>query len=263
MTDTTAQPGTVVRLIGGPTALLEVGGLRFLTDPTFDPPRQYERPGGRFLTKTAGPALGPDEVGQVDAVLLSHDQHADNLDMGGREFLARAPLVLTTPGGAERLGGSSRGLEPWQDVELARPDGGTLRVTWVPARHGPEGCEPVTGVVTGFVLAGEGLPSVYVSGDNASLDIVREVAERLGPIEIAILFAGAARPGILDGAPLTLTSEWAAQAAEALGAAHVVPVHVEGWAHFSEGPDTLQPAFAAAGLEGRLHLLTPGAGVTL
>jgi len=196
-------------------------------------------------------------------VLLSHDQHADNLDIGGRELLARVPLVLTTPSGAERLGGNSRPLDRWQHVDLARPDGGTVRVTGVPARHGPEGCEPVTGEVTGFVLSGEGLPTVYVSGDNASLDIVREIATRLGPIEIAILFAGAARPGILDGAYLTLTSELAAQAARVLGASHVVPVHLEGWQHFTEGPASLRQAFADAGLTDRLHLLDPGGSVTL
>lgn len=27
-----------VHALGGPTAILEIGGLRLLTDPTFDPP---------------------------------------------------------------------------------------------------------------------------------------------------------------------------------------------------------------------------------
>jgi L-ascorbate metabolism protein UlaG (beta-lactamase superfamily) len=262
MTEATSQTWISVRAIGGPTAALELGGLRFLTDPTFDAPGRYERPGGRFLTKTAGPALSPQQVGAVDAVLLSHDQHQDNLDVLGRDLVAQAPLVLTTPGGARRLGGTSRSLAPWQHMDLPRSGGGSLRVTGVPARHGPEGCEPVTGEVTGFVLSGEGLPSVYVSGDNASLDLVREIAGRLGPVEVAILFAGAARPGVLDGAYLTLTSDLAAQAARVLDAAHVVPVHFEGWQHFTEGAETLRTAFAEAGLADRLHLLDPGGSIT-
>ena len=41
-TATSFLPGSVgVRLIGGPTALIEMGGLRLLTDPTFDPPGDH------------------------------------------------------------------------------------------------------------------------------------------------------------------------------------------------------------------------------
>jgi hypothetical protein len=58
-------------LIGGPTVLIELAGLRFLTDPTFDEPGLYE--GGVTLEKITSPALSADQVGAVDAVLLSHD----------------------------------------------------------------------------------------------------------------------------------------------------------------------------------------------
>jgi hypothetical protein len=44
-------------------------------------------------------------VGTVDAVLLSHDQHADNLDLSGRSYLMQAERVFTTKAGAGRLGG--------------------------------------------------------------------------------------------------------------------------------------------------------------
>lgn len=43
------------RLVGGPTALIELGGLRLLTDPTFDPPGDHPV-GNRVLVKTSGPA---------------------------------------------------------------------------------------------------------------------------------------------------------------------------------------------------------------
>ena len=58
-----------VRLVGGPTALIELGGVRLLTDPTFDPPGDHPI-GTRVLTKTTGPAVAAEELGQVDAVLL-------------------------------------------------------------------------------------------------------------------------------------------------------------------------------------------------
>src|SRR3954468_6470676 len=93
--------------IGGPTALIEFGGLRFVTDPTFDAaPAEYPS-GPATLRKRKGPALSPDEVGHVDAVLLSHDHHWDNLDRSGRDFLARVDQVITTKDGAKRLGGNA------------------------------------------------------------------------------------------------------------------------------------------------------------
>lgn len=255
-TETASSTDLTVRVIGGPTAVLELGGLRLLTDPTFDLPGVYPI-GSRALVKTTRPAMRPADIGPVDAVLLSHDQHADNLDTAGRAFLPEARVVLTTPAAAERLGGNARALLPWETVELRRPDGRPLRVTGVPARHGPVGCEPLTGQVTGFVLSGAQLPTTYVSGDNASLDLVRQVGERCGPIEIAVLFAGAARTPLVD-APLTLTSAEAAEAAGILGARAVVPLHIEGWEHFTQGPDTVVAAFAAASLSHVLIPLTPG-----
>src|SRR5947207_3315054 len=100
---------TSITLIGGPTALIEVNGFRLLTDPTFDAPGEYQLP-HVTLTKTGNPALDADQVLPVDAVLLSHDQHSDNLDTSGRAVLAKVPRVLTTQVGAKRLGGNAEGL---------------------------------------------------------------------------------------------------------------------------------------------------------
>ncbi|MFH9004696.1 MBL fold metallo-hydrolase [Streptomyces afghaniensis] len=248
-----------VRVLGGPTAFFEYGGLRFLTDPTFDGPGDY--PGdGPPLTKTAPSTISPGGLGDIDVVLLSHDEHPDNLDTSGRALLTGIPVTLTTPGGGERLreslGGKARGLADWASVEVERPGGGTVTVTGVPAVHGPgprEEVEPIAGQVVGFVLTGEGLPTVYVSGDNASLEAVREIADRFAPVDTAVLFAGAPRfTGLFDNQVIVLDSAMAAEAARILGARRVVPVHYDSWAHFTEGRDELEAAFAAAGLADRL-----------
>jgi L-ascorbate metabolism protein UlaG (beta-lactamase superfamily) len=255
VSDATATPAQVpVRVLGGPTALIEYGGLRFLTDPTFDAPGEYPLGGGRSLTKTAPSAADPADLGPVDAVLLSHDQHPDNLDTAGRALLAEVPVVLTTRSAAARFGGTTRGLAPWDAVDLPRPGGGTVTVTATPALHGPEGCEPVTGEVVGFVLTAAGLPTVHVSGDNASLDVVREIAGRIGPVDTAVLFAGAARTALFDGALLTIDGARAAEAATVLGARRVVAAHCDGWAHFTEGREDVVAAFTAAGIADRLQL---------
>ncbi|NUR31607.1 MAG: MBL fold metallo-hydrolase [Catenulispora sp.] len=253
-----ATPETLsVRYLGGPSALLNYGGIKILVDPTFDPPGEFPV-GQRVLTKTAGPALTADEVGAVDVVLLSHDQHPDNLDRGGRDYVDKARLVLSTRSAEQRLGGAVLGLPNWVSQEFDRPEGGTAVVTGVPALHGPEGSESVVGEVTGFMLTGSGLPTVYVSGDNASLDRVREIAERYAPVDVALLFAGGARTPLLGDAYLTLNSTGAAEAAGILQAGTVVPLHFEQWAHFSEGAEPLRAAFETAGLSDRLRLLQPG-----
>ncbi len=248
--------------VGGPTAVVEIGGLRFLSDPTFDPPGRYPI-GSRALTKTSGPALGPEDIGSIDAVLLSHDQHPDNLDHLGRELLKRVPLVISTISGRERLDSNVRALPSWEHLDLPRPGSGALRIAAVPALHGLSGSEHLVGEVTGFVLSGERLPTVYISGDNASLDVVRAIAQRMGSVDVAVLFAGGAQTALLGDAFLTLPSDAAAEAARILGARHVVPLHFEDWAHFTQGADTLVEAFRRAGLTDRLHLPKRGEWIEL
>ncbi|MET8976429.1 MBL fold metallo-hydrolase [Streptomyces sp. NPDC004539] len=236
-------------VIGGPTTVLDLGGLRIVSDPTFDAPGPYG-----YLTKTEGPALSEDRLADTDLVLVSHDNHADNLDDRGRSFALAAPLLLTTTSGAQRLGAPATGLAPWETYPLRRPDGGELTVTAVPAVHGPEDGErdaqgEVNCQVVGFVLAGAGLPSVYVSGDNASLRTVAEIARRVPRLDAAVLHAGAARvPGKFRGRALSLDSVRAAAAAAVLGVPVVIPAHCTGWAHFTEGPEAVERAFDDAGL---------------
>jgi len=251
------------RTIGGPTAVLELAGLRLLTDPTFDPPGEYDTGRGYSLVKTAGPACSPEQIGQIDIVLLSHDQHPDNLDRTGRAFLGRIPRVLTTISGAERLGPGATPMPRWSYVEIQRPDGGALRITSVPAQHGPDSTQHLMGEVTGFILAGDDLPTVYVSGDNASLKVVQTIVDTLGQVEVAVLFAGGAQTAALGDAYLTLNSQQTAEAAVILGARKVLPVHFDGWQHFSEGAGPLRRAFGQAGIADRLALTQHGATVAL
>ena len=118
------EPRVRITHIGGPTALIEIGGWRLLTDPTFDAPgRRYSFGWGTFSRKLAGPAIAAAELGPLDAILLTHDHHDDNLDAAGRALLPSAGVVVTTASGAQRLGGGARGLEPWETTRLEAPGG--------------------------------------------------------------------------------------------------------------------------------------------
>ncbi|MGY4646081.1 MBL fold metallo-hydrolase [Cellulomonas sp. URHB0016] len=252
--DTVTQTRTAMSAtwIGGPTLRFTYAGLTFLTDPTFDDaPADYE--GRVTLHKLVGPALPVGEIGRVDVVLLSHDQHADNLDVAGRALLGSVAEVLSTPDAAGRIPGV-RGLVPWESVVLD----GEVRVTAVPARHGPEGAQALSGEVTGFVLEAAGERTVYVSGDNASLDVLDQVARRFDRIELAVLFVGGANVGRFGAEPLTLDAPRAAAAAALLPSATIVPVHHTDWAHFVEPLSAVQDRFAALGATHRLRVLGRG-----
>jgi L-ascorbate metabolism protein UlaG (beta-lactamase superfamily) len=240
-----------LRGFGGPTVTFPYGGRTVMTDPTFDPPGTYPTLAGDLVKRTA-PDGQPADAGPVDVVLLSHDQHPDNLDTAGRAFAATVPLLLSTPDAARRLGPPAHGLPTWTHVDLPRP-GPAVRVTAVPARHGPAGTEHLTGPVTGFVLTADGEPTVYVSGDNASLDAVTAIAARFPAVDVAVLFGGAARIAPLGDANLTLDAAGMVEATRILGAGTVIPVHLDGWAHLTEGIVEVRAAFAAAGLSSRLR----------
>ncbi len=243
--------------IGGPTALIELAWLHLLTDPTFDPAGSEYPTAVYTLRKKASPAIPLEAIGRVDAVLLSHDHHFDNLDRAGRAFLPNAGIVLTTPAGSDRLGGNAEGLAPWQSTDLPAPDGGVLRVTGTPARHGPAGGD--RGPVTGFVLSLDRSPesAVYVSGDTVWYEGVAEVSRRFN-VQVAFLFMGAARVLEVGQANLTFTAEEAVEAARAFPGATIIPLHYEGWAHFSESRKQIEAVFKSAGLDQRLLWPEPG-----
>lgn len=245
-----------ITLIGGPTALIEVNGFRLLTDPTFDHPGEYKLPHAT-LKKLSAPALTADQVGDVDAVLLSHDQHADNLDHSGRDFLVRAKRVLTTKAGAKRLGGKVEGFDPWESTELKAPDGRSITVTATPARHGPAGIEPLSGDVIGFVLSfpGDTPKPIYVTGDTVWFDGVAEVARRF-KAGVVLPFAGAAE--VRGPFHLTMDTNDTIETARAFPDAVIVPVHYDSWAHFTQTGGDLDLTFNALGFGKRLRILQPG-----
>jgi L-ascorbate metabolism protein UlaG (beta-lactamase superfamily) len=250
-----------ITLIGGPTALIEVGGFRLLTDPTFDGPGEYRLP-HVTLKKTSRPALTAKDVGAVDVVLLSHDQHSDNLDNSGRAFLTEADRVLTTVAGAKRLGGRSEGLNPWETKTLTKPDGSSLQVTATPARHGPAGIEPLSGDVIGFVLSFEDqhMRPIYITGDTVWFDGVAEVARRFRA-GVVLPFTGSARTR--GPFHLTMDTNDALETAHAFPDATIVPLHYEGWAHLTQNRDDLEASFKALGVGSRLQLLEPGVATAI
>lgn len=241
---------TTLTHIGTATMLVEFGGLTFLTDPVFDPaPTEYVS-GPVVLRSTTEPAISSDQLPRFDAVLLSHDEHPDNLDEAGRRLLEGKP-VMTTRSGAERLGGQAVGITPWSSHTFTVGDKSVV-ITATPAHHGP------AGDVIGFIVQAPDEEKVlYVSGDTTYESDLDEIAQRFS-VGVAVLHLGAAKFAILGDQMISMDSESAAKFAASLDADAIVPIHFSSWEHFTETEDQIVASFATAGLTHRLHWLTPG-----
>lgn len=244
--------------VGTATVLLEIAGLRILTDPVLDPAGSRYRVGRTALlthTNLAGPAVAAESLPPIDLALVSHDHHKDNLDRTGRELLRKVPRVLTTGVGARRLGQrfaiAATGLAPWQSAEAETPGGEILRITATPAQHGPRLMKPLVGDVIGFALehpafAGRAL---WISGDTVFFPGLREIARRFD-VGVALVHVGAARFGFTGPIRYTFDAAELVATLDLLDPAIAVPIHYEGWSHFSQGRAEIEEAIAAAGLHG-------------
>lgn len=253
--------------IGGPTVLIEVGEWRLLTDPTFDPAGGSYRFGwGTGSRKLTGPAIAASDLGRIDAVLLSHDHHDDNLDPAGRAMLPSAGTVITTLSGAGRLGGNARGLAPWASSTLEVPGRTTIEVTATPCRHGPPLSRPIVGDVIGFALGWDGQEHgvLWISGDTVVYDGVRQVADRL-QVDTALLHLGGVRFPVTGPVHYTMTAAQAVDLCRLIEPRAIIPIHYEGWKHFREGREAIEREFAQApgGLRERVRWLPIGVATRL
>jgi L-ascorbate metabolism protein UlaG (beta-lactamase superfamily) len=255
--------------IGGPTVLVEAGGWRILTDPTFDPAgERYAFGWGTASTKLTGPAMAATDVGNIDAVLLTHDHHADNLDNAGRKLLADVPVVLTTEAGASRLGTGTGaiGLAPWASTRLEAPGRTPIEVVATPCRHGPPLSRPIVGDVVGFALTwpGQARGALWISGDTVLYRDLWQVVDRID-VGVAILHLGGVRFPITGPARYTMTIDDAVELCDRLRPHTAIPVHYEGWSHFQQGREAIEQrlATAPAALRDAFRLLPIGEPVDL
>lgn len=245
-----------VIFVGGPTVILEIGGLRLMTDPTLDPAgTSFQLPGKNMVHKLVGPAI--QNIGKIDIVLLSHDQHPDNLDSSGRAFLETAGKVITTTSGAERLKGNAEGLDAWESMMFTSPLGDEVIITAMPARHGPHGIEKIAGFVTGFMISVKGKENldIYISGDTEYFPGIDEIAKRYQP-QYVFVFAGAAQP--VGPINVTMNTNDVVEVARLFPKSLIIPLHCEGWSHYTQHSSAYSEVFEVLGISERIQLLDPG-----
>lgn len=198
-----------VTYVGHATVLIEIDGVRLLTDPLL---RRRIGPLRRH-----GATPDPRLAESVDAVLISHLHH-DHADAPSLRRLSRTAPMLAAPGAGDflsRLGfGDVRELAPGDSCGL-----GGVRVTATEANHPPGGrrferaSQPI-----GFELAGQ--RRIYFAGDTDLFDGMEAIGG--GELDLALLPIWGWGTNIGAG---HLNPERAARAAALLAAKLVVPIH--------------------------------------
>jgi L-ascorbate metabolism protein UlaG (beta-lactamase superfamily) len=167
--------------IGTATAVLEINGVNMLTDPFFSPAgTKFQITPDMALEVDDNPALRLDQLPVVDAVLLSHEDHPDNLDGLGRQLLD-GRHVFTTMDGATKLAPRPvvRGLRPWDEIDVCIA-GKQFRIVGTPTKH-VDGQECTGFIITGgdFGVGRDGLPNaIYFSGDTVYIPELKQLGDR-------------------------------------------------------------------------------------
>src|SRR5882724_2115269 len=241
--------------------LFEIGSVRILTDPVFDEGERDYSFGhlGIGATRRKGPALKPHAIPELDAMLLSHTHHSDNLDDGGRSLFPKAHRLITNSDEEEFVNEKAIRLTRWQSTTIQGQQGEIITVTATPALHGPR-LIPESKRVCGFVLewAGQENGALYISGDTVYFNDLRELPERF-KIGTALVHLGAVY-FYLPICRFTFNSAGAVNLAKLLNLKRLIPIHYEKdvWSHFKESVASYQRAFREAGLQDKVTWLEKG-----
>ncbi|KAB8202125.1 beta-lactamase superfamily domain-containing protein [Aspergillus parasiticus] len=262
-------PTLNVTHIGTATAILEINSVNFLTDPFFSPAGTSWDRDVIVLKVTEDPALRLNQLPIIDAVLLSHEDHPDNLDELGRQLLD-GRRVFTTVDGAKNLAPRPAvyGMKPWEEIDSIIA-GKKFKIIATPTKHVPgDEC-------TGFIITGDdfghnddGLPNaIYFTGDTVYIEELDSIADRYHICAAVMNLGNAHAPSTEDpNGPLmqiTMGGKDGARLFRALRADVLVPMHYESWGHFTQFGAELRQAFEDEGISDKICWLKGGEEVSV
>ena len=224
-------PGSGLRAtwLGHSTVLVEIDGLRVLTDPVWGPrasPSRLVGPKRFHPVPVALKALPP-----IGLVIVSHD-HYDHLDLPTIQALARreVPFVTSLGVGAhlEAFGVPAARITELDWWETHRLPGAELSVTAAPSQHfSGRGLKDRNATLWSSMVIRSPRHRVFFSGDTGLTTEYAAIRERLGPFDLVMLEVGAFHPAWGD---VHLGPDNALKAHALLGGGAFLPVH---WGTFS------------------------------
>ncbi|UKZ91450.1 uncharacterized protein TrAFT101_006428 [Trichoderma asperellum] len=261
MTGSTFKNKISITHIGTATAILDIDGVTFLTDPFFSPAGTTWPWEDHVLKVHNDPALKMNELPHIDAVLLSHEDHPDNLDELGRQLLD-GRHVVTTQEGAKNLAPRPNviGFSDWQETSI-RIAGKVFNITATPCKHYP-GHECVGFIVhtEDFGVAPDGRSNaVYFSGDTVYIE---DLAKMAGKYHIAVALINLGK-ATFDDLQITMCGSQAARLFRDIKADLLVPMHYESWGHFTQNENELAKEFETEGILEHVRWLKPGKAVEI
>jgi L-ascorbate metabolism protein UlaG (beta-lactamase superfamily) len=257
-----AESGSV-QFIGTATVLIRYAGFTILTDPNFLHKGDHVHLGyGLKSQRLTEPAIPFDKLPPIDLVVLSH-MHGDHFDQLVQEKLDRNMPIVTTPEASEKLADlgfkNRHALATW-DALVVRKGGATLRVTAMPARHGPPGASvplPETmGSMLEFSASGKAGYRMYISGDTLVYEDLEDIPRRYPDIDLALLHLGGTR--ILGVMKVTMDGKDGVKLMQLLAPHHAIPIHYNDYDVFKSPLSEFENEVKAAGLEGKVTYLKHG-----
>ena len=224
-----AASGLRATWLGHSTVLLEIDGVRVLTDPVWGVRASPSMLAGPRRFQPVPVRLR--ELPPLNLVLVSHD-HYDHLDYPTVRQLAKVnvPFVTSLGVGAHLEAWGVRPenifeLDWWESYTLP---GSALTVTAAPSQHfsGRTLKSRNTTLWSALVIRSD-RHAVFFSGDTGLTSEYQRIRERLGPFDLVMLEVGAFHPSWGD---MHLGPENALKAHALLGGGPFLPIH---WGTFS------------------------------
>jgi L-ascorbate metabolism protein UlaG (beta-lactamase superfamily) len=255
--------------IGTATTLIRYGELTVLTDPNFLHQGQRAYLGyGLTAKRLTEPALSPEQLPELDLVVLSH-LHGDHWDRRAQRGLDHQLPIVTTPHASKRLQlrGFPRatGLRTWGSHDITK--GSTrLRITAMPGRHAPGLLRRVLPPVMGSLLEFGSVSHpvqlrMYLTGDTLFVDDLREIPVRYPALDAAVLHLGGTRlPG---GLMVTMDAIQGADLLELLRPRLAIPIHYDDYGLFKSPLSDFRAEVTRRGLADLVRYVGRGDTVSL
>lgn len=249
--------------VGTATVLLRYAGFTILTDPNFL--HQGDHVHLHYGIKSArltNPAIELEELPQLDFIMLSH-MHEDHFDRVVEQKLDKNLPIITTPHATEKLKKkgfhAAQAIATWESLDVVKGDA-RVQITSMPGRHGPGILNALLPPVMGSMLdfhtsTGEKTFRLYVSGDTLVYDELKEIPQRFGNIDLALLHLGGTR---IFGVMLTMDAQQGVQIMQIIAPRTAIPIHYNDYTVFKSPLEDFKKAVAQAGLQDKVRYLSHG-----